>query len=92
MYWIIQETAGSIVPIGHPIHLHGHYFYVLGAGPGQWSRDSDLNFDNPPRRDSATLPGFGWLVIAFRVDNPGAWLMHCHVVSNNIKIGTYIKS
>jgi len=25
------------------------------------------------------LPGFGWLAVAFRTDNPGAWLFHCHI-------------
>jgi len=25
------------------------------------------------------LPGGGWLAIAFPLDNPGAWLMHCHI-------------
>jgi hypothetical protein len=25
------------------------------------------------------LPGFGWLVVAFHTDNPGAWLFHCHI-------------
>jgi FtsP/CotA-like multicopper oxidase with cupredoxin domain len=29
----------------------------------------------------AMLPGGGWLVIGFITDNPGAWLMHCHIVS-----------
>lgn len=73
----------------HPIHLHGHDFYVLGAsenlpvGPspiffGDGDID-DLNFDNPTRRDVAMLPANGWLVLAFRTDNPGAWLMHCHI-------------
>jgi hypothetical protein len=38
-----------------------------------------LNSDNPPRRDVATLPAAGYLVIAFKTDNPGAWLMHCHI-------------
>jgi len=27
----------------------------------------------------ALLPGRGWLAIAFPTDNPGAWLMHCHI-------------
>lgn len=27
----------------------------------------------------ATLPGNGYLAIAFRLDNPGAWLVHCHI-------------
>ena len=38
-----------------------------------------LNFENPTRRDVAMLPGSGWTVIAFETDNPGAWLMHCHI-------------
>jgi len=25
------------------------------------------------------LPRNGFVVIAFRTDNPGAWLMHCHI-------------
>lgn len=25
------------------------------------------------------LPASGHLVIAFQADNPGAWLMHCHI-------------
>jgi len=25
------------------------------------------------------LPVGGWLVIAFETNNPGAWLMHCHI-------------
>ena len=39
-----------------------------------------LNYKNPPRRDVATLPARGYFVIAFITDNPGAWLMHCHIV------------
>ena len=34
---------------------------------------------NPPRRDVATLPGNGFLALAFQLDNPGAWLTHCHI-------------
>jgi hypothetical protein len=39
----------------------------------------DLKTNNPPRRDVALLPAGGYLVIAFRSDNPGSWLMHCHI-------------
>lgn len=35
--------------------------------------------DNPIRRDTATLPTKGYLVLAFESDNPGVWLMHCHI-------------
>jgi hypothetical protein len=45
-----------------------------------WSGDiSRLKTDNPIRRDTATLPAQGYLVLAFESDNPGAWLMHCHI-------------
>ncbi|KAF2020697.1 multicopper oxidase [Aaosphaeria arxii CBS 175.79] len=81
-YWIIQETPGTEVPIPHPIHLHGHDFYVLGRGKGVFDikeSPKTLTYDNPTRRDTAILPGGGWLVLAFPADNPGAWIMHCHI-------------
>ncbi|KAF2703097.1 multicopper oxidase [Pleomassaria siparia CBS 279.74] len=82
-YWVIQQAAGA-PPIAHPIHLHGHDMYVLGTGSGQFADDdvaniATLNFANPPRRDVTFLPGGGWLVVAYPSDNPGAWLMHCHI-------------
>lgn len=54
----------------------GHDFYVLASGSGTYTNQS-LNIANPPRRDVATLPMAGFLVLAFVADNPGAWLMHC---------------
>ncbi|PHH73282.1 hypothetical protein CDD80_3926 [Ophiocordyceps camponoti-rufipedis] len=70
----------SPLPIPHQIHLHGHDFFILASGTGSFSAASTpLNWSNPPRRDTATLPAQGFLVIAFETDNPGAWLMHCHI-------------
>jgi hypothetical protein len=40
---------------------------------------SRLKTSNPIRRDTATLPAGGYLVLAFKSNNPGAWLMHCHI-------------
>ncbi|KAK0940342.1 laccase, multicopper oxidase, benzenediol:oxygen oxidorectuctase [Friedmanniomyces endolithicus] len=82
-YWVIQEVAGNPynVAVPHPIHLHGHDFYVLGTGTTTWTAAaaSSLNYANPTRRDVAMLPTNGWLALAFVTDNPGAWLMHCHI-------------
>lgn len=25
------------------------------------------------------MPSGGWLAIAFQTDNPGAWVLHCHI-------------
>ena len=79
-FWVIQEISGGPAPgTPHPIHLHGHDFYVLGAGVGIFSDPTALNYINPPRRDVAMLPAQGYLVLAFLTDNPGAWLFHCHI-------------
>ncbi|KAF2640030.1 laccase precursor [Massarina eburnea CBS 473.64] len=86
-YWVIQQIiddpdVNAAPPIPHPIHLHGHDMFVLGNGTGKFDVDqhfSQLTFKNPPRRDVHHLPASGWLVIAYPTDNPGAWLMHCHI-------------
>lgn len=52
---------------------------VLGQGAGTYSSSVTLNYATPIRRDTATVPGAGWLAIAFQSNNPGAWLMHCHI-------------
>lgn len=64
--------------------LHGHDFAILAQGVGEWdSLDPKpvLSLNNPLRRDVALLEATGYLVIAFRTDNPGVWLMHCHIGS-----------
>lgn len=77
-YWWIQTTGAFGLP--HPIHLHGHDFYIVGRGDNVWDGNTaSLAFTNPTRRDVATLPAGGYLILAFPADNPGAWLMHCHI-------------
>ncbi|KAI9931084.1 hypothetical protein MW887_010741 [Aspergillus wentii] len=74
--WIYLLINTSL-PVPHPIHLHGHDFSVLAQGTNPW--DGVVNTNNPPRRDTAMLGANGYLLIAFETDNPGAWLMHCHI-------------
>lgn len=85
VYFIIQNQFYA----SHPMHLHGHDMSLLGQGAGTWTADmvQTLNFVNPTRRDTAMLMGSagpghpaGYTVIGFETDNPGAWLMHCHIV------------
>lgn len=75
---VIQDESGF--NLAHPIHLHGHDFWVLAQASGIFNGSTEsFNTKNPPRRDVATLPGNGYLAIAFALDNPGAWLVHCHI-------------
>lgn len=70
IYWIVQDA--SVIGAYHTMHLHGHDFYVLAQGQGLYLPELvELNTDNPPRRDTVTLLGNGYAVIAFKSDNPG---------------------
>lgn len=80
----------------HPVHIHGKHFYVLGAGSGPfpWSTVSEavaarpglLNLATPSLRDTYATPASAveesWLVLRRPSNNPGVWLMHCHIQSH----------
>lgn len=71
----------------HPIHLHGHHFYILGTGDGDFTEiqqknsswRSLLNFKNPQFADTATVGKEGWVYLRFITGNPGLWPIHCHI-------------
>jgi laccase len=64
----------------HPIHIHGYELYILGEGFGNFNKDAaQLTLDDPPMRNTVGVPVNGWAVIRFVADNPGVWLMHCHL-------------
>lgn len=78
------KFAGIVhsMAVTHPIHLHGHDFAILAQSTTAYdpvNSPGTFNFKNPPRRDVALLPGNGYLAIAFKPDNPGIWLLHCHI-------------
>jgi FtsP/CotA-like multicopper oxidase with cupredoxin domain len=79
VYMVLKGLPGNTFG-AHPIHLHGHDFALL-----QQIEDEDfpnglnLKVNNPPRRDVVLLPNNGYAVIAFKTDNPGPWLIHCHI-------------
>ena len=56
--WVYFVIANQFFA-SHPMHLHGHDMSVLGQGTVPWTPAlvPTLNFDNPPRRDTALLVG-----------------------------------
>jgi len=55
----------------HPMHLHGHHVLVL-------SRNGEPVSGSPWWADTLNVaPGESYEV-AFRADNPGIWMDHCH--------------
>ncbi|KAK6542022.1 hypothetical protein TWF694_007793 [Orbilia ellipsospora] len=79
--WTQTRPGRMPITLDHPIHLHGHDFVILAQITNEQFQQGAIKFnlDNPVRRDTAVMPGGGFLVIAFETNNPGAWLMHCHI-------------
>ncbi|KAI3392408.1 hypothetical protein diail_5735 [Diaporthe ilicicola] len=72
----------SVIPISHPLHWHGMDVVLLAQSNTTFDPAASFNtfnFVNPPRRDVVLLPAGGYIAIAFKPDNPGAWLVHCHI-------------
>lgn len=76
---ILKNTYDTV----HPMHLHGHNFWVLAEGLGSWD-GTVTNPSNPLRRDTHNLqPGTveepSYVVLEWMQDNPGIWPFHCHI-------------
>lgn len=63
---LINDTA-----FPHGIHLHGHHFYELGEDGAL----GDL------RDTTLVMPGQSRDILAV-LDNPGKWLLHCHMLGH----------
>jgi Multicopper oxidase len=79
----IRIIIRNMAQLAHPMHLHGHNFWVLAEGTGTWD-GTVVNPRNPPRRDVQIMKGGtsdtpGYLVLEFEADNPGVWPLHCHI-------------
>ncbi|KAL6616383.1 hypothetical protein ACP70R_038653 [Stipagrostis hirtigluma subsp. patula] len=73
-----EEYSSVIGGENHPIHLHGHDFFVLAHGLGRFNPalKSKYNLVNPQVRNTIVVPAGGWAVIRFRANNPGEYVDH----------------
>jgi FtsP/CotA-like multicopper oxidase with cupredoxin domain len=68
---LVEVTIENDTDGDHPMHLHGHHVLVL-------SRDGELASGSPWWPDTLNVePGESYRV-AFRAENPGIWMDHCH--------------
>ena len=69
----VRLQLTNTTPHVHPMHLHGHTFKVLSANklkrPQHWA---DTVLVMPEER----------VEIAFVADNPGNWMIHCHIIEH----------
>ncbi|KAL3521263.1 hypothetical protein ACH5RR_019412 [Cinchona calisaya] len=79
---LVLQGTSIFTAENHPIHLHGYDFYIIAEGFGNFNPKTDtakFNLVDPPLRNTASVPVNGWAVIRFVADNPGVWLLHCHL-------------
>jgi len=88
---MILVDQGNIGDENHPFHLHGYNFFVVAmARLGSQTTVEEVKaldaaglierkLTDPIRKDSVTIPDGGYTIIRFTADNPGWWLMHCHL-------------
>jgi FtsP/CotA-like multicopper oxidase with cupredoxin domain len=65
--YVLEVSNDTAWP--HPVHLHGHVFRVLSQ-PGR------------PWRDTVLLQGNETASLALVADNPGHWMLHCHILEH----------
>ena len=65
---LVNDTA-----FPHGIHLHGHHFYEVAP-------DGSLG----DRRDTTLVVAGESRDVLCVFDNPGRWLIHCHMLSHSI--------
>jgi FtsP/CotA-like multicopper oxidase with cupredoxin domain len=77
---LLTASAGETVRIAmvndtgwpHAMHLHGHHFRQVLSGGGFG-----------PLRDTLLIEPEKTTEIAFVADNPGDWLLHCHMLEHS---------
>lgn len=63
----------NVTPNAHPIHLHGHTFEVLTSNVRKLPRF---------RADTILLLPKERIEVALVADNPGRWMLHCHILEH----------
>jgi manganese oxidase len=69
----VRLRFGNLSMWNHPIHLHGHRFWVTGSDGGRWPQSAW-------KPETTEIVGVGQTRdLEFVADNPGDWALHCHM-------------
>ena len=68
----VRIRVGNLSMWNHPIHLHGHRFFVTGSDGGRWP-------EAQWRSEVTEIVGVGQVRDIEFVAVPGDWAFHCHM-------------
>ena len=78
-----------VLKFGYPTYHHGKYMAdntdvnctdAFCEKGHVWNNRPNVTF-NPlmPKKDSIIIPGGGYVIVRIERNNPGKWLLHCHI-------------
>ncbi|KAK3103323.1 hypothetical protein FSP39_018485 [Pinctada imbricata] len=80
-----DETSGHIITKNGDLNC-GYSNQTYGC---EWTNESwalgqipGLELTNPPKKDTVVVPSGGYVIVHITADNPGTWIIHCHVESH----------
>lgn len=65
----VEITFHNMSMMGHPMHLHGHAFQVVGIGGARFSGAV---------RDTVYVPPMAAVTVAVDAGEAARWMLHCH--------------
>ncbi|HSR63920.1 MAG TPA: copper oxidase, partial [Gammaproteobacteria bacterium] len=68
----VRIRMGNLSMWNHPIHLHGHQYWVTGSDGGRWPQSIW-------RPETTEIVGVGQTRDIEFIANPGDWAFHCHM-------------
>jgi manganese oxidase len=93
--WVVKEgdlvrvRVINIPNLAHPMHLHGNDFTVVAKDGEPIKPEQQQVMNTLPIEAGETYD------IAFRADNPGSWVFHCHELhhteNNGVELGGLIQ-
>ncbi|AHV97481.1 multicopper oxidase family protein [Paenibacillus sabinae] len=66
----VKLTFENKSTVDHPMHVHGHFFQVLEI--------NGVKVESTIMKDTIRVKPGDKIVVAFKADNPGNWMIHCH--------------
>lgn len=86
-YAVYNETTAKYIEQNSDIDCRGTGDQDTSfCNDATWSNSSwlgdnvpDVELVRAPRKDTIEVPSGGYVVVRIKADNPGVWIMHCHI-------------
>jgi iron transport multicopper oxidase len=88
---LVEVVINNYDTGAHIMHIHGHAPQLVARVSGEVDAEGNITsqpiYDGdtssfpqtPIRRDTWVLAAAGYTVVRFIADNPGVWIIHCHM-------------